>query len=427
MRERIGHIEAIEGLRGVAVLWVIAFHYFILRSDRPLDPWIALVKEMRPLQVVVGNGYLGVDLFFLITGFLLTLPWLHAHARGAEAPSAWAFYRRRVLRIVPAYYVHLGVLFFLVVPLVLGPEFWMRNLWFTLENLGAHLAFVHYFTPVTSASLGVNGALWTLALEAQYYLLLPLLAPWIARRPAAVALGLIAVALAWRWEAAHGMPALVAIESRLGAPWKLPEPTIRHLLATQLPGYLAHFALGILAGRAWLLGLPAGTPRARFAWVAAAMASLVFLYGVHGFARKPAGEFTWLLVPLAMAVAIHALVTKAPGVGALLLANRPLAFTGKVSYSAYLYHLPLLLLWNRFVPESGWAGLPLYLAASLATAWVSYRFVEQPFLQAKRLPEGTTQWPTNAVPGALEARLTSPITTGSGAAPSTTTASSSNS
>lgn len=427
MRERIEHIGAVEGLRGIALLWVVAFHYQVLRADRAAtDPWIAFLQAIEPLKVVVRNGYLGVDLFFLITGFLLTLPWFQAQATGAPRPEAASFYRRRVLRIVPAYYVQLGVLFFLVVPLVHGPEFWARNLWFVLENLAAHVAFAHYFTPVTSASLGVNGALWTLALEVQYYLLLPLLAPWIARRPWVAAGTLVAVAVLWRWEAAHGMPGLVSMEMRWGAAWKLPEETIRHLLATQLPGYLAHFAIGILLGRAWLRAPAAGNASSQLAWVLVAIAAAAFLYYIHGFGGKPAGELTWLLVPLAMGVAIHALVTKAPVAGAALLANRPMAFAGRVSYSAYLYHLPLLLAWNRLVPDLGWAGLPLYLALVGAVSWLSYEHVERPFLTSKRDLEGSP-WPTAAAPGASEARPTSPTTIASGDVPSTTTASSSSS
>jgi len=92
VRAELGHIRSIEGLRGVAVLWVIVFHYVILRNGKFDDPWLALVDRVRPLQVIVGNGYLGVDLFFLITGFLLTLPWFHHAAEGRAAPSALDFY-----------------------------------------------------------------------------------------------------------------------------------------------------------------------------------------------------------------------------------------------------------------------------------------------------------------------------------------------
>lgn len=387
MRAELGHIRSIEGLRGVAVLWVIVFHYVILRNGKFDDPWLALVDRVRPLQVIVGNGYLGVDLFFLITGFLLTLPWFHHAAEGRAAPSARDFYVRRVRRIVPAYYVQLAILFALVVPLARGTEFWMRNLWLMLYNIAAHATFLHYTTPISSASLGLNGALWTLALEAQYYALLPLLAPIFVRWPWRTAIVFSLAATAWRWQAAHGLEALVAIESRLGEPWSLPESTIRHLVATQLPGYLAHFAAGVVVGRAWLARHGQGPSQKQSApWLLAAAAALVGLYTLYAANWQVLGDMTWIFLPLGLGIVMHALVTGAPVAGRLLLANAPIAFVGRVSYSAYLYHLPTLLLWNRYAPPNlGWAALPLYLALVLTISWLSFRLIELPVMRSRAL------------------------------------------
>jgi peptidoglycan/LPS O-acetylase OafA/YrhL len=78
-----------------------------------------------------------------------------------------------------------------------------------------------------------------------------------------------------------------------------------------------------------------------------------------------------------------ALVWRGVAVARPLLANRPLLFVGRCSYSAYLYHLPLLLLWNRYAPrELGAMSLPLYLALVLAVSWSSWRFVELRFMRA---------------------------------------------
>jgi peptidoglycan/LPS O-acetylase OafA/YrhL len=427
VRAGFGHIGAIEGLRGVAVLWVMAFHYVVLRSGRFDDPWLAVADAARPLQVVLGNGYLGVDLFFLITGFLLTLPWFRRAAEGRPAPSTRDFYVRRVRRIVPAYYVQLVVLFALFVPLLLGPGFWRNNLYFMGFNIPAHALFLHYTTPISSASLGVNGALWTLALEFQYYLLLPLLAPWFVRAPLRTALAFAAAALLWRWQSAHGLDWLVAIQMRIGAPWSLPESTIRQLIATQLPGYLAHFAIGIVLGRAWLAPRSPAGPRGQAAWLAAAAVALGIVYYLLAFGPRVLGDFSWILVPLGLAVAMHALVTRAPAVGSKLLANPPIAFVGRVSYSAYLYHLPLLLLWNRYGPQDPtWLGLPAYLGVALFVAWISWRAIERPFMRSSRSAGGST-WPTSAAPGASEAPNTSATTTTNGAGRSTTTGSTSNS
>ena len=384
VRDEVGYIEPIEGLRGVAVLWVVAFHYVVVRtSPFPTDPWLQLVAASPAAQVIVRNGYLGVDLFFLITGFLLTLPWFRRAAAGLPAPPAREFYVRRAHRILPAYYVQLLVLFLVCLPLMRDLTYWKSDLAYYLWNFGAHVTLLHYTTPITSASLTLNGALWTLALEAQYYLLLPLLAPLMVRAPLRMALVLFAAAGAWRWLAWHDLEPLFAFEMSIGARWNLPEATIRHFLATQLPAYFAHFAAGILAGRAWLRWRDRSFgPLAATAWLAAAAVALGVLYRMHAPGGVWLGEHNWVLVPIAMGVVMLALVSSGAAIARPLLANAPLKFIGRTSYSIYLYHLPLLLAWNKFAPSDlGWLSLPLYLAVVMGVAWASYRWVELRYMQ----------------------------------------------
>ncbi|MBK6982996.1 MAG: acyltransferase [Betaproteobacteria bacterium] len=87
VRSEVGDIPAIEGLRGVAVAWVMVFHYFVLRDGKFDDAFIAFLKSWAPLEAFARNGYLGVDLFFLITGFLLTLPWFRHAEAGLRHPT----------------------------------------------------------------------------------------------------------------------------------------------------------------------------------------------------------------------------------------------------------------------------------------------------------------------------------------------------
>lgn len=387
VRAEVGNIVAIEGLRGVAVLWVILFHYCIVRDPAVRDPWNAIVDSWYPLSVVVRNGYLGVDLFFLITGFLLMLPWFRHAAERRPAPRARDFYLRRARRILPAYYVHLLFLFGLVLPVMYGIVFVRVNPGFTLENLGAHLGLQQYLTPRTSASLGLNGALWTLTLEAHYYLLLPLFAPLFVRAPLASAAAFIVIACAWRWLAGFDLEPLVRAEMYLGSNWHVTERDMRKLIAAQLPGYLAHFAMGIVAGWAWLRwrGLRPGRAQSA-AWIALGAAALGILYWLYGGSGVSLGLEPRLAAAFTLGLAMIAFVSSGMPIAGAILGMKPLAFVGRVSYSAYLYHLPLLLLWNKLDPALGALNFPAYIACVLAVAWLSYRWIELPFMASRPAP-----------------------------------------
>lgn len=381
VRTEIGFIAPIEGLRGVAVLLVVLFHYAFVLDARFADPWIAAIDSTMATKVVVRNGMLGVDLFFLITGFLLVLPWLRHAAEGRPAPSARAFYRRRALRILPAYYVQLLVLFLVLVPLLRGLEYWRYDPTHLLHNLWAHIFLVHHFSPATSASLSINGALWSLAVEVQFYLLLPLLAPWFARAPVRTAGGLFALAFAWRGLALHGFDGWVEYLRTIEPRWQVSEQAARQLIYLQLPGYAAHFATGMLAARAWWQWRstpPSG--RASGMWLTAGLAALLALWLLHAPGGWILGEFTWLLVVIALGIVVVALAARGIAIARPLLVNAPLQFVGRISYSAYLYHLPVLVLWNAYAPQTrgSWIVLPAYFATVLAIAWLSYSRVEVP-------------------------------------------------
>lgn len=326
VRAEAGEIAPIDGLRGVSVIWILLFHFTVLRAA---DPCAAALRETPIVGAVIARGPLAVDLFFLISGFLLTLPWLVRARDGRPAPETRAFYVRRIRRIVPAYYLHLALLFALVMPLLFGAKYWRHDLYVYGANAIAHAAFVHNLSPLTSASLGVNGALWTLAVEAQFYALLPLLAPLFARAPWRTLAAAALVSAAWVWNANHGFDALIRWHRDIGARWDWREDSIRRFLGMQLPAFAFTFACGAALARAWL-------------------------------AHRP----------------------QTPAALGMALGRGPLAFMGRISYSAYLWHLPLLLLLQARVGVPGAAFFPLYVACVCAVGWISWRFVERPFMTA---------------------------------------------
>jgi peptidoglycan/LPS O-acetylase OafA/YrhL len=383
VRSEIGFIPPLDGMRGIAVLWVMLFHFAALR-DGAGDPWVQALGQAHVLNAVVRNGYLGVDLFFLISGFLLVLPWF-VHARAGEAaPRARTFYARRFWRIAPAYYVQLAVLFLVVLPVMLGGlSYWKRDMYVVMVNIFAHATFLHNFSPLTSASMSVNGALWSLAIEAQYYLILPLTAPLFVRWPVRTTVAAFIVAAVWQHNARHGFDALVAWQVAQGHRWNWQEAPIRQLFVTQLPSYLGHFALGTLLGRAWLAWRERGYGARPFpflfvaAWIAA---GVLLAYLGTGIAIWK--EQTWLLATSCLGVLLFAAVAgDGPGSRALL-SKGPLAFVGRISYSAYLYHLLVLVLLMKYDVSFPPALIfPIFLVATLSLAWLSWRFIEQPLLK----------------------------------------------
>lgn len=398
VRAEAGSIPPLDGLRGIAVLWVIAFHYCALR-DAAGDPWVEALRAWPLVEAVLRNGYLGVDLFFLISGFLLTLPWLLRVRAGETAPATLPFYRRRLRRIVPAYYLQMVLLFVLVLPLLRGADYWRRDLYVLAWNGVAHAGFIHNTSPLTSGSMAVNGALWTLAVEAQFYLLLPLLAPLFVRASALATFAAFALALAWQWGARHDLEPIIGAYLAAGTHWAWPESVIRGLLLTQLPSYLGHFALGSLLGRAWLAWRERErTPRQRDALITMGAVAAATLVGLLGSRVAVWGEQTWLLTTIALGALLLAAALGTGFLASAVLGRGPLAFAGRVSYSAYLYHLPVLLVFIHFWNGPHAVMLPTYLAIVTLVAWLSWRFVEQPFLRDSALRSGFSLLNENGFP-----------------------------
>ena len=382
VRAEVGDIPVLDGLRGLAVIWVALFHFVVLRAG---DTWVDALHGMPALDALVRSGYLGVDLFFLLSGFLLALPWIaHANA-GLPPPSTAAFYVRRARRILPAYYVQLALAFLVALPLLLGVGYWRKDLYVYLWNGVAHALFLQGTSPLTSGSMGVNGALWTLPIEVQFYLLLPFAMPLFIRAPRRTLAAAIAASLAWQWAAAHDLVPLVALELRLGAHWRWPEATVREMLAAQLPAFLGHFALGIFLGRAWLAHRGAcarmGAP------LAAVTGAALLAVSIAGLVPLPL-EHVRLVPSLALALLFHAAVASTGKTATRILGGGPLALAGRISYSAYLCHLPILAVWNtRPSIFPGWLSLPGYAMTVFTVSWISWRWIEQPFLRAAPRPK----------------------------------------
>jgi peptidoglycan/LPS O-acetylase OafA/YrhL len=340
-------VGGLEGLRGYAALLMVVYHAWVLTGGPLLGGG----------RAVLSGGFLAVDLFFVLSAFVLTLP-----AARTGTFGSWRDYAlRRAARIVPAYYAALAIALVLFHPLA-GPAADRRPP--TADALLAHLSFLQVearLIPGYDGALGfrVDPPLWTMSVEVAFYAVLPLVILGFLRRPVLWLLIAVAATVALRWLVlglAHG-----STEDRL---LSLP------------PMYAADFAAG-MAG-AWLYAR--GVTIRGWMIAGAVLAALAVLWAsgapTADAARLGARQSLWLAV--ATPAAFGALVFTATGAR---WADNPVArWLGKVSFGVFLFHfMVMLLLVNALGVERDFPiVLGLGLAGSLAAGYASWRLIEEP-------------------------------------------------
>jgi peptidoglycan/LPS O-acetylase OafA/YrhL len=180
----LGHVPELDGLRGFAVGLVLVRHFW---------PNAGFLSAAAPLADL---GWIGVDLFFVLSGFLITGILMDSIGR----PDYYQrFYKRRAFRIFPLYYAFLLLMFLFL-------AFWRQG--YYLQRLrsewGSPLWFVVYLANFVSAysgklvPFGPLGPLWSLQIEEQFYVFFPVLVRRLGEKLWALLIGMMAVALAWR-------------------------------------------------------------------------------------------------------------------------------------------------------------------------------------------------------------------------------------
>jgi peptidoglycan/LPS O-acetylase OafA/YrhL len=339
---RIGYVPALDGLRGVAITLVVLFH--TLRWPR--------------------GGFLGVDVFFVLSGFLITTL-LIQEWHGVGRISLRGFYRRRALRLLPALTAMLTV--FTLQGLLLyslgemAPSMFRR--WWISDLSG--LLYVQNFVKAAASSntiVGV-GQLWSLAAEEQFYIVWPLVLIWLLRRgsrPRTIAL-------------VAGGAALVVLLHRVelviaGAPerWIFFSPTSRS----------DPIMLGCCLGVCFAYGLL--KPRfLRLVGLATPVAVVVGLLMVVS-QRNLTTLFPGLLIlELATGVVLLAALSGSSRLVTVGLSWSPLVGIGKISYGIYVWHDLFLGLVQPY----------LVIPSVLIVALLSYEYIEKPFLRRKRSPQ----------------------------------------
>ena len=365
-------IPALEGVRGVAILAVLAHQLCIdgYTGSR------AVARVLLPFQA----GWSGVQLFFVLSGFLITGILLDTR----RADNYWSsFYARRALRIFPVYYLLLLCTFVIAPHVLVLSEATLAE----YRHQGWYWAYLVNVSPLAGGGAVTSlGHSWSLSVEEQFYLLWPLAVRFLEERALVrVCLGLVAAAFLLRC----GL--LLAGAS----------PELAYELTPARADALALGALGAIAirRRDWVAWIAPRIGRATVVAVGILAASAIAGGGLarNNVVTQTVG-YTVLAIVSALVILQATLETeRGSGRLAALLASPILRTYGRYSYAIYVFHLPLHLVITRTfiaprLAELGPGGFlalqAVYFVAGtlglLALGALSYRVVEKPFLDLKR-------------------------------------------
>lgn len=343
---RLGYCPELDGLRGVAVLMVLALH--------------ASFSWAR-------GGGLGVDLFFVLSGFLITSLLRQEWERRGKIDLR-AFYARRALRLIPA--LTLLLIVYLAYVVVVRPY----GIGSGLRVAGiAALYLSNWVFALSSKQLDVLSHTWSLSIEEHFYLVWPLVLIGFLRRADRRAT-LFAVG---------GVILLVTVGRHLLWAGGVPMRFLLNSTFTRMDALLMGCLAALAMGWGYLPRSPVMLRGLRWsAWVGAAV--LAFM-----FARVSTDqEYPFFLlvrftaVPLLAVTLILHLAQRDGAVLGRMFSVAPLVQIGRVSYGIYLWHYPVFMLFR--LPGQFWLDLALKLGLTTLLVLASYHWVEQPFLRLKK-------------------------------------------
>ena len=345
-------LPGLTGLRGLAALWVVLYHYCSLYLPALNADW---------LGGLLSRGYLAVDLFFLLSGFVLA----HVYSDVAER-KGFAFFRSfmraRVARIYPLHLVVLA-LFIAMAFAVRGIHYVQQGYYYPLPLTGARsfealVANVLMLQGVQAGELSWNYPAWSISVEFAAYLVFPLVVGLLWRISGRSLLGAALAALAAVWALAYVAGGDMNQWDGLTALWRC----------------LPQFFLGCICYRVYRQGL---VDTRAWAWLVFAAALLMLYFDLQDV-------FVVTLLPLVILCAVSA-----RGASGRMLNARPVVLLGEISFSIYLVHGLVQhaathalnafgLDQTEFSVGRSWVALALMLLAVFALSIASYRYFEQP-------------------------------------------------
>jgi peptidoglycan/LPS O-acetylase OafA/YrhL len=392
-------ITVLDGVRAFACFMVIAYH--INYETMGIHLWSA--QGVGP--VVTGfalAGAYGVTLFFVLSGFLLFMPYVKAILFDAPWPSIRRYYIRRIFRILPGYYISLALIILFFHREYLNPDHWYQMIF-----------FLTFFMDASRTTYqNINGPFWTLAVEWQFYMLLPLLAlgfRWIAQR------GSLQRRLTCLWLCLLGLVAWGIASRYWGHSWIL-DPTQPALLPAPLHTvaafflygrtgkFLEDFGIGMLICLVYMLAQQ--KPQHILSRLCKKYSPYIWACGVLTLIFAALWPYTFLIHSLRQYIGAHNWLSEMPyaiGFGLCVLALlfappnfrpifewKPVRWIGQLSYGMYIWHLPTLSLFALFILplihtkhsylKYGAYWLVIFLVL-IPCCYVFYRIVEKPSMR----------------------------------------------
>ncbi len=378
-----GRIGSIDGLRAFAMLMVYTYHAWLAGGTPSLS--VPLGSHSVSFGSLLSGFPAGVDLFMVLSGFCLFWPL----AKNPAAANGWSpaiFGWRRIRRIVPPYYA--AILYVTLLPnalVVLYRLLGQQAKWQPMAegwHYVTHLLFLHTLFPASWAS--IQGAFWSLGLEAQFYLAFPLVVAGYAR---------LGIRVVWFMAGASILYRIGAILYTQSSPWD-----VQFVASVFFLGRWMQFGAGMLAAWAVARGLPA---RLSGGWAGTGMLSLALAAYFSGLAN--AAHFSPLR-DLLLAAGFGAGIVALCGTATPfrhLFDNRVARGLGVISYSVFLIHQNTLFylseLFKKVLHLEGPSRFALLMTLGLAfilgLALIFFRFFERPFLQpvhTRSIPEQPT-------------------------------------
>ncbi|MDI6025818.1 acyltransferase family protein [Corticibacterium sp. UT-5YL-CI-8] len=337
------NVAQIDGLRGIAVAAVVLYHF---------------------TQSLAPGGFVGVDIFFVLSGFLIGgILWRELSAHGSI--NVGNFLVRRLKRLAPAYFA-MALATTIVAYLILLP-FEFREYSKSLIASVVYLSNVQFFREAGYFDIASENKIllhtWSLAVEEQFYLFLPLVLLILRRRRLVLA----------------GVLATICATSLLACIIFTPiSPTATFFL---FPFRAWELLLGVVLAIAWTEWRLNGSYGQWLSWL-----GLGLVAAAIGFTR-PEYNFpgAWALLPTVGTAMLLLNINDRNPVNAIL-GWQPLVHLGLISYSLYLWHWPVLTLSTYYQGGQSGGTVGLWLAIALVLAILSWRFVERPVREAQSLP-----------------------------------------